>query len=58
MKDRSRCNLHGGKTVGAGAPKGNRNAWKHGERSREHKSILELARMVEDAASGLIDRTR
>jgi glucans biosynthesis protein len=33
--------MHGGK--GSGAPRGNRNAWKHGARSGE---ILELARRL------------
>lgn len=28
--DPPRCSAHAGRNVGAGAPKGNRNAWKHG----------------------------
>ncbi|WP_425492383.1 hypothetical protein [Novosphingobium jiangmenense] len=32
MKGNRRCRMHGGK--GSGAPKGNRNAWKHGARSK------------------------
>lgn len=35
-----RCRLHGG--MSTGAPKGNKNAWKHGAYSREFKAIREL----------------
>jgi glucans biosynthesis protein len=42
--------MHGGK--GSGAPKGNRNAWKHGARSAETKGALAmvqaLARLLDD----------
>ena len=34
--------MHGGK--GSGAPKGNRNAWKHGARSAELRLELALIR--------------
>lgn len=37
-----RCRLHGG--LSPGAPKGNRNAWKHGAYSREFKAIRQLER--------------
>ena len=40
---RKRCRMHGGK--GSGAPKGNRNAWKHGAHSAE---IAELARFLRE----------
>lgn len=33
----ARCRMHGGK--GSGAPRGNRNAWKHGVRSAEVAAI-------------------
>lgn len=33
VKGRKRCRMHGG--TNPGAPKGNRNAWKHGARSAE-----------------------
>lgn len=39
-----RCHLHGGKSPGA--PKGNRNAWKHGLRSREHQQTRALVRAL------------
>jgi hypothetical protein len=47
-----RCRLHGGKSPGA--PKGNRNAWKHGGRSAEtiqlRRAVNLLARLL--AGSG------
>lgn len=39
-----RCRLHGGKSPGA--PKGNRNAWKHGGRSAEHREVQQLLRAM------------
>lgn len=43
--------MHGGK--GSGAPKNNRNAWKHGGRSVETVNALayvrDLCRMIDDA---------
>lgn len=45
-----RCRLHGG--LSPGAPKGNRNAWKHGLRSADHRAWLLLLRaMRADLAS-------
>ena len=32
VKGKKRCRMHGG-AAGSGAPKGNKNAWKHGGRS-------------------------
>ncbi len=32
VKGKRRCRMHGG-AIGSGAPKGNKNAWKHGRRS-------------------------
>jgi hypothetical protein len=39
-----RCRIHGGKSPGA--PKGNRNAWKHGMRSAEMMRIRRLLRQM------------
>ncbi|WP_394700168.1 HGGxSTG domain-containing protein [uncultured Parasphingorhabdus sp.] len=48
VKGKRRCRMHGG--TNAGAPKGNRNAWKHGARSakaREAASYLKaIAKLV------------
>ena len=41
VKGSPRCRMHGGK--GSGAPRANRNAWKHGARSAE---ISEIARCL------------
>lgn len=40
--ENGRCRMHGGKSTGA--PKGNRNAWKHGRYSKE---TLEARRLVQ-----------
>jgi len=42
---RARCRMHGGK--GSGAPRGNRNAWKHGARSAEYAEIVRELRAIE-----------
>lgn len=39
---RQRCRMHGG--TNKGAPKGNRNAWKHGDRSAEAEEQLKTIR--------------
>lgn len=39
-----RCRMHGG--TNPGAPKGNRNAWKHGLRSAEHRELHKLIRAM------------
>lgn len=39
-----RCRMHGGKATGA--PKGNRNAWKHGLRSAEYQANRALLRLM------------
>ena len=43
LKGKERCSLHGGKSPGP--PRGNRNAWKHGQRSgaaiKEHGQTKE-----------------
>jgi glucans biosynthesis protein len=36
--------MHGGK--GSGAPKGNRNAWRHGGRSAETRELLAMIRQL------------
>ena len=40
--ENGRCRMHGGKSTGA--PKGNRNAWKHGKYSNE---TLQARRLVQ-----------
>lgn len=42
VRGAKRCRMHGGK--GSGAPKGNRNAWKHGARSAETCAAARLLR--------------
>ena len=39
-----RCRMHGG--TNPGAPKGNRNAWKHGMRSAEYLEMRSLLRSM------------
>jgi hypothetical protein len=41
-----RCRMHGG--TNPGAPKGNRNGWKHGLRSAEHRALRLLLRTMRD----------
>lgn len=40
VRGRKRCRMHGGATRGAGAPKGNRNAFVHGNRTAEAEEQL------------------
>ena len=40
VKGKRRCRMHGG--TNSGAPKGNRNAWKHGDRSAEAEEQLKV----------------
>ncbi|WP_420794360.1 hypothetical protein [Sphingosinicella microcystinivorans] len=42
MKGKKRCRMHGG--TNPGAPKGNRNAWKHGGRSAETMAAVRYLR--------------
>lgn len=44
VNGRKRCRMHGG--TNPGAPKGNRNAWKHGMRSTRAEEAARLLRMV------------
>jgi glucans biosynthesis protein len=45
VRGRRRCRLHGG--TSPGAPKGNRNAWKHGNRSAEAEQQLKILRAAD-----------
>lgn len=51
MTSKNRCRMHGG-AKGSGAPKGNKNAFKHGMRSKkfinERKYINDLIRQYKD----------
>ncbi|MFN3456304.1 MAG: HGGxSTG domain-containing protein [Novosphingobium sp.] len=40
VRGKRRCRMHGG--TSKGAPKGNRNAWKHGDRSAESERLLKV----------------
>ncbi|MGN7614024.1 HGGxSTG domain-containing protein [Magnetococcales bacterium HHB-1] len=55
LKGKKRCRLHGG--MSPGAPKGNRNAWKHGYYSREaqeaRRKISQLMREAQDTVEAL-----
>ena len=45
IRGRRRCRMHGGK--GSGAPRGNRNAWKHGLRSARFREIARYLRATQ-----------
>lgn len=45
VRGRNRCRMHGG--TNGGAPKGNRNAWKHGNRSAEAESQLKTVKAID-----------
>ena len=51
-----RCRMHGG--LSPGAPRGNRNAWKHGQRSREaierRREVAELIHTMRDLARRIV----
>lgn len=50
-----RCRMHGG-AEGTGAPKGNRNAWKHGEYTKEALEMRrKLAAMVRASLETLLE---
>jgi hypothetical protein len=49
-----RCRMHGGKSPGA--PKGNRNAWKHGHYSAESIALRRLIRQLLSDAADLVER--
>ena len=46
-----RCDLHGGKSTGA--PKGNKNAWKHGMRSAEMAAFRAMAKRLRAAVRAI-----
>ncbi|MFN2099428.1 hypothetical protein [Altererythrobacter sp. MF3-039] len=50
MSGRKRCRMHGG--TNPGAPKGNRNAWKHGARAGGLGQLLHLVRIAADNPLG------
>jgi hypothetical protein len=45
VRGRRRCRMHGG--TNPGPPKGNRNAWKHGNRSAEAEEQLKIVRAAD-----------
>jgi hypothetical protein len=49
-----RCRMHGG--TSPGAPKGNRNAWKHGHYSAEAIALRRLIRRLLSDAAELVER--
>ena len=49
-----RCRMHGGKSPGA--PKGNRNAWKHGHYSAEAIAMRKLVRQLLRDAKETVER--
>jgi len=48
-----RCRMHGGKSPGA--PKGNRNAFKHGRYSAEAIAVRELVRQLVSEAKETVE---
>jgi len=48
IRGRARCRMHGGR--GSGAPRGNRNAWKHGVHSARVREIARYLRATGPAA--------
>ena len=49
-----RCRMHGGKSTGA--PKGNRNAWKHGHYSAEAIALRQFFRQLLSEARDTAER--
>ena len=49
-----RCRMHGGKSPGA--PKGNRNAWKHGRYSAETNARRKLVKQLLSDAKDTVER--
>ena len=45
IRGKQRCRLHGG--TNPGPPKGNRNAWKHGNRSAEAQEQLKIVKAAD-----------
>ena len=50
VKGKARCRMHGGK--GSGAPRGNRNAFKHGARSAEAESAAQMLKAMAQFVRG------
>jgi len=46
---------HGGKRPGAGAPKGNMNAFKHGQYSARHRRLVQIFASIPEVRDALID---
>jgi len=53
VRGKRRCRMHGG-AKGSGAQLGNRNAWKHGQRSAGVQAELRKMRAMVKAAQALI----
>lgn len=53
-KGKRRCHMHGG-AAGIGAPKGNRNSWKHGHYSAEAVEARRMIRALLRRATDLTD---
>ena len=51
VREKLRCRMHGGPSPGA--PRGNRNAWKHGERAAETLETMAAIRAMISAMSAL-----
>jgi uncharacterized protein YjcR len=49
-----RCRMHGGRSPGA--PKGNRNAWKHGHYSAEARTLRQVVRQLLSEAKDTAER--
>ena len=46
---------HGGRRPGAGAPKGNMNAFRHGQYSARHRRLVEIFASIPEVREALID---
>ena len=55
VRGRKRCRMHGG-AYGSGAPKGNKNAWKHGLRSKEYLEEKRKGREIIRQMRTLMDK--
>lgn len=53
IRGKERCRMHGGR--GSGAPKGNRNAWRHGGHSAEMRALARNAMAFLRAATSALD---
>lgn len=53
-KGKNRCYFHGG-AEGSGAPQGNRNAWKHGEYSRQAKEERRQGRLIRELIEAFVE---